>query len=90
MHEYLEDVPQIITVIAVKEMVPEATEVMTKHGCTITFYDNYCEVQFPAGTTREEIIPRMLAKCTLQHCVAQWIFHDAGMGEGSRNEHFLL
>ncbi|HVB23387.1 MAG TPA: hypothetical protein VNG51_15715 [Ktedonobacteraceae bacterium] len=60
MHEYLKDVPQIITVIAVKEMVPEATEVMTKYGCTITFYDNYCEVQFPAGTTREEIIPRML------------------------------
>lgn len=53
------DVPRIITVIAIKEMLPEAVVAMTKHGCNITFHDNCCEVQFPSGTTREEIIPRM-------------------------------
>ncbi|MEO8970922.1 MAG: hypothetical protein ABI406_04885 [Ktedonobacteraceae bacterium] len=51
---------QIITVIAVKEMLPEAVIVLTKHGCNITFHDTCCEVQSPAGTAREEIIPRML------------------------------
>lgn len=50
---------QIITVIAVKEMTPEAAIAMTKHGCNIRFHDTCCEVQFPAGTTRKEVIPHM-------------------------------
>jgi hypothetical protein len=40
-------------------MLPEAAIAMTKHGCNIRFHDTCCEVQFPAGTTREEMIPRM-------------------------------
>lgn len=59
MQDQQKDAPHIITVIAVKEMLLEAAIAMLCHSCIITFYDNYCEVQFPAGTTREEIIPRM-------------------------------
>ena len=52
MYEQQKDAPRIITVIAVKEMLPEAVVAMTKHGCNITFHDTCCEVQFPAGTVQ--------------------------------------
>ncbi len=47
------------TVVTPREILPEAEMVLVRHGCTIVPHDTYCEVAFPEGTTRKEILPRM-------------------------------
>ncbi len=48
-----------LKIVTPGDMLPEAEVVFQKHGCLIEPGETYSEVIFPAGTTREEILPRM-------------------------------
>lgn len=43
-------------------LTEEAREIIVRHGCTLDENADECMVSFPEGTTRTEILPRMMTE----------------------------
>jgi len=47
-------------------LTEEARKIIVRHGCTLVENADECMVSFPEGTTRTEILPRMM---TERYCI---------------------
>ena len=47
-------------------LTEEARKIIVRHGCTLDENADECMVSFPEGTTRTEILPRMM---TERYCI---------------------
>jgi len=54
----IEPVRQIKTYLFRERCLPHVREIFSAHGITLDIKDDHCVVTFPAGTTRQEILPR--------------------------------
>lgn len=50
----------MIQIVTVPDLFPEAIAMLIKHGCGVKQFSTCLEVTLPEGSTREEIIPRMV------------------------------
>lgn len=55
------------------QIIWEAMSIFEQHGCTIKRRTTHVEMSVPAGTTRQEILPRMLEERYWLAYLPRWV-----------------
>ena len=58
---------KLLRLIVGSDLTVEGYKALVQLGCVIEEYESYNSIQFPAGTIREEVLPRVVSERYLLH-----------------------